>query len=133
MIVADLPLWALRVFAFAIIFVFVAVPIFAIRIKRNGARRLQSLISESVNHGPPDEPLVSFRFHTYHGMIAFVEQTDHTIPRPVSQAKWLLRKFHRFNLTWGLFALGFPVTPILSFFEYRAQMRSIDEQNKGSA
>jgi hypothetical protein len=71
---------------------------------------------------------VHFEFHTYHGMIAFVEQTGHSILRPATQARWLLRKFLRFNLTWGLFALGFPVIPLLSYFEYRSQMKSINKQ-----
>jgi hypothetical protein len=129
MIFADAPEWVQRAlllgFVGLILALFVGVPIIAIRVKRFGPKRLQSLIDESVNHGSANEPIVTLQFHTYHGLIAFVEQTNHNILRPASQAKWLLRKFHRFNLTYGLLALGAPITPILA---YRSQMRSIDEQ-----
>ncbi len=88
MIVAETPEWVQRAlgigFLALMLALFIGVPVAAIRIKRYGPKKLQTLIDESIKHGPANEPLVSFQFHTYHGLIAFVEQTSHNILRPAT-------------------------------------------------
>jgi hypothetical protein len=71
---------------------------------------------------------VQFVFHTYHGFLAFFVQTEHRISAPPEEALQLLWRLHRFNLTWGMFAAGAAFVPILSYFNYIAQKRSIMKQ-----
>ena len=74
---------------------------------------------------------VQFVFHTYHGLLVIVEQTEHSVSAPPEEALKLLWRLHRFNLTWGLFAYGALLIPILSYFNYLAQKRSIAKQVAG--
>jgi hypothetical protein len=69
-------------------------------------------------------------FHTYHGLLAFVIQTEHRFWASPEDARIALWNLHKFNLIWGMFAYGALVIPLLSFGNYLAQMRSIAREAK---
>jgi hypothetical protein len=79
-------------------------------------------------HDSPAPGLVLVVFHTYYGFIAFGIQTEHRFWAPPDDAREALWRLHRFNLTWGMFAYGALVIPLLSFGNYLAQRRSIRRQ-----
>jgi hypothetical protein len=68
---------------------------------------------------------VNLIFHTYSGFLVFFTQMRHDVVLPADQARILLKRLLRHNLTWGLFAAGGVFVPILSYFEYRSQSKRI--------
>ena len=79
-------------------------------------------------HGKPAPGLVAVVFHTYFGFIVFVIQTEHRFWAPPEDALEALRRLHRFNLSWGMFAYGVLVIPFLSLGNYLSQKKSIRRQ-----
>ncbi|MHB1561728.1 MAG: hypothetical protein ACYC61_30130 [Isosphaeraceae bacterium] len=79
-------------------------------------------------HSGPAPGLVLVVFHTYYGFIAFVTQTEHRFWSTPDDARQALLRLHRFNLTWGMFAYGALLIPLVSFGNYLAQLRSIRRQ-----
>jgi hypothetical protein len=79
-------------------------------------------------HAGPAPGLVGVVLHTCYGFIVFVIQTEHRFWAPPDNARAALRRLHRFNLTWGIFAYGVLVIPLLSFSNYLLQLRSIRRQ-----
>ena len=93
------------------------------------AERSQRRAFEGLKvHDGPAPGLVLVVFHTYHGFIAFVTQTEYRFWAPPDDARQTLRRLHRFNLIWGMFAKGVLLIPLLSFGNYLAQRRSIRKQ-----
>jgi hypothetical protein len=68
---------------------------------------------------------VPVRFHTYHGLLVYVIQTEHRFWASPKEARAALWRLHRFNLVWGMFARGLLIIPLLSYAHYLAQKRSI--------
>jgi hypothetical protein len=66
-----------------------------------------------------------------YGFIAFVTQTEHRFWATPDDAREAFWRLHPFNLTWGLFARGAPLIPLVSFGNYLAQKRSIRNQEIG--
>jgi hypothetical protein len=98
-------------------------------------KRLARLAQQRVYEGlmiypEPGPGLVSVVFHTYYGFVAFVTQTDHQFWASPDDARLVLWRLHRFNLTWGLFAPGMVLIPILSLANYLVQRRSIRKQEE---
>ncbi len=79
-------------------------------------------------HNGPAPGLVEVVFHTYYGFLIFVVQYEHRFWTRPDEARQALLGLHRFNLTWGMFAYGALVIPLLSFGNYLAQLRSIRRQ-----
>ena len=79
-------------------------------------------------HETPQQGDVQFAFHTYHGFLVFFVQTEHRVSCSPDDARTLLRRLHRFNLTWGMLSYGLAFVPFVSFFNYLAQKRAITEQ-----
>ena len=79
-------------------------------------------------HGGPGPGLVAVVFHTYWGFIAFTHQQKHCFWAPPEDAREVLLRLHRFNMTWGFFAHGAILIPIVSFCNYLSQKRSINKQ-----
>jgi hypothetical protein len=92
---------------------------------RRALRRIYSDFDLSDSRRAGDIAIV---FHTYHGLIAWFTQTEHRLCVPGTDAKRLLNRFLRFNLTWGLFTWGALFVPPISLFNYLAQRRSIAQQ-----
>jgi len=80
-------------------------------------------------HSPPEPGDVILVFHTYHGLIAWFTQTPHVVALPAEDARVLLGRLLRFNLTWGLFTAGAIFVPPLSIMHYIGQRRSITRQH----
>jgi hypothetical protein len=78
-----------------------------------------------------DEPgpgRVGVRFHTYHGMFVHSEQVEHAFFASPEDARRILSRLHRINLTWGLTARGIVIAPILSIMNYAIQRKRIAKQ-----
>jgi hypothetical protein len=76
---------------------------------------------------------VVIEYHTYHGVIAWVTQSPHQVALPPEQARELLARLLRFNLTWGMTSKGFLFIPFLAIGTYLAQRRSISRQEARAA
>jgi hypothetical protein len=90
-------------------------------------RKLESIYSEMIKTDTsPADVLVTF--HTYYGVLAWVDQQTHQFHLPPTEAKEVLRRLRNFNLKWGILAYGFVFIPFLTFFNYWSQLRSIQNQ-----
>ncbi len=65
-------------------------------------------------------------FHTYSGFLVFVTQRRQEWVLPPAAARAKLNDALRHNVTWGMFAYGLLFIPLLSWFEYRAQMKKVN-------
>jgi hypothetical protein len=132
MIAAAQPPWVIpAVVAFSIVFYAALgwVVLQGYRRLRRAAEAAQRRTLEGLKvHDGPAPGLVLVVFHTYYGLIAFVTQTEHRFWATPDDAREALWRLHRFNLTWGLFARGAPLVPLVSFGNYLAQKRSIRKQ-----
>ncbi|WP_165225264.1 hypothetical protein [Aquisphaera insulae] len=77
----------------------------------------------------PQPWMVFVVFHTYHGLLVYTIQTAHHFWASPEDARVALWRLHRSNLTWGMFAQGIAIIPLLSYFNYLAQKRSIVRQS----
>jgi hypothetical protein len=91
-------------------------------------RSLQRRYTGLDVHETPDEHDVVVTYHTYHGFLAWVTQTPHHVALPPDDARRLLARLCRFNLTWGLVTYGALFIPPLAILNYFAQRRSIAGQ-----
>ena len=100
-------------------------------------RRLREFVESSHRrafkgleiHGGPAPCLVAVVFHTYWGFIAFTHHQKHCFWAPPDDARQALMRLHRFNMTWGFFAHGAILIPIVSFCNFLSQKRSISKQD----
>ena len=76
----------------------------------------------------PAPNTVFIRFHTYDGFLVWFTQTTHTGYTTPESARVLLRRLDRYNIIYGQFAAGALIIPILSYFNYLAQLRSVAAQ-----
>jgi hypothetical protein len=80
--------------------------------------------------GPPAPTHVHMVFYTYSGFLNFAIQRKHDLWLSDEQARSLLWRLHAYNLKWGWFALGGPLIPLLSCFNYWQQLRSLRRQQE---
>jgi hypothetical protein len=100
-------------------------------VKYNPARRLRSILDEELSADDVEhEPLVGIVFHTCYGVLHFSVHNTHNLRLSAPAAERLLRRLHRFNCTWGWLTPGGPFVPFVSRSEYKAQLRSIEEQKQ---
>ncbi|MCA9106409.1 MAG: hypothetical protein KDA83_13345 [Planctomycetales bacterium] len=72
---------------------------------------------------------VFLHYPTFRGLIAFVTQEDHRVYATEADARLLLGRLLKFNLTWGLLPIGFlAFTVPLSLLNYWLESRSIRKQ-----
>ncbi len=69
-------------------------------------------------------------YHTYAGVLVHGVQSEWRFAAPPEQARRILRRMLRTNLTWGLLVPHLVVVPFLALGNYWAQMRSIRRQEK---
>ena len=79
-------------------------------------------------HAIPRTGDVVLTYHTYHGFIAWFTQTPHHVVLPPDDARILLGRLLRFNLTWGLVTCGVVFVLPLAVLNYLGQRRSVCEQ-----
>ncbi len=78
----------------------------------------------------PQRGDVTFVYHTYRGLFAWVIQTEHRGWASPEDARTLLGRLLRFNLTWGMLSCGLVFIPWIAIGNYYAQKRSIKNQER---
>ena len=91
-------------------------------------RSLERKYADLAVHPEPQPGDVVLTYHTYHGLIAWFTQTPHHVALSPEDARRLLGRLLRFNLTWGLVTYGALFIPPLAILNYFAQRRSIAAQ-----
>jgi hypothetical protein len=82
-----------------------------------------------VGDSPRAEPLVTFRFQTYSGLLIHFTQIEHCHQLPYRLAMEYLWELHRYNLVQSLVPYkGSIYVPLLSWANYRKERRSIIAQ-----
>jgi hypothetical protein len=120
-----------RLLALGSLLIVVFVPILVIRARRR-AQRPESIAEfftgiEGIRWNRIAQPGdVHLTFHTYSGFLVYVTQRTHDLVLPAAEARVVLNRMFKHNLTWGMFACGVLLIPIVSYFEYRSQSRKID-------
>ena len=122
-----------RMLALGTVLILVLVPILVIRARRRAQRpeSLDKFFSGIQGIRPnrvPQPGDVHLTFHTYDGFLVHVTQRTHDLVLPAAEARIVLGRMFKHNLTWGMFAYGALFIPILSWFEYRSQSRKIDAE-----
>jgi hypothetical protein len=97
---------------------------------RNPAKKFRRAYSGLQTSTAPVHGTVSIRFHTYDGFLAYFVQTPHEVYASPADARKLLGRLLRYNLTYGMFAAGCIFVPPLSLIEYLSQLRDIRRQEK---
>ncbi len=96
------------------------------------SRRTGSALEQAFDgiewHQSPLEGDVVMVYHTYHGFLVWFTQTEHCVSLRPSEAKRLLSRLLRFNITWGLLSYGGLLIAPLALANYWAQRRSIKKQ-----
>lgn len=106
---------AIVVVTVAILLVFGFGALLLFRGFENSARRaLERKYRDLVIHPVPQYGDVLLEFHTYHGLIAWFTQTGHRVYLSPDDARKLLGRLLRFNLTWGLVTPGSLFIPPLA-------------------
>lgn len=110
--------------------VLIGVPIFLLGggLQKFAKRPLEHTYRGIELHQSPQPGDVSFAYHTYRGFLLWFVQEKHRVIAPADQARQLLKRLLRFNLTWGMLSYGFLFVPIMALGNYYAQIRSIDRQ-----
>ena len=101
--------------------------------RRRAEASLERIYREVGVSATPSKDDVPVVFHTYYGFIAYFVQKEHNLCLTPEKAELLLRRLHGYNLRWCLFAYGVLVIPILSYFNYRAQLNKVRQQSRQSA
>jgi hypothetical protein len=118
--------------AFAVIIaaplVLVAVFVWVLPAVRRAHQKMEHMYDEFDFTKKPQPGTVKITFHTYFGFINHFTQTEHKGYLPPDQARELLRRLHRYNLTHNWLTPGAVFIPFLSFFNYHAQLRSVNRQ-----
>lgn len=70
--------------------------------ERLARRSLERKYSDLQPRAQPNEGDVVLSYHTYHGLLVWFTQTPHQVILPPNDARQLLGRLLRFNLTWGL-------------------------------
>ena len=76
------------------------------------------------------EPIVSFSYHTYSGVLLYVDQDEHHFELPYPVAAQTLDSLFRHTVRYGFFAYGALLIPVLAYFNYLGQKRSIRQQRE---
>jgi len=79
-------------------------------------------------HWPAGRGDVTLHFHTYYGFFVWFTQLEHRVALPADQARELLKRLNRLNLTRGLLCPLVIVVPLLSLVHYYGQLRSLRRQ-----
>jgi len=80
----------------------------------------------------PSTPTVSIAYHTYSGILVYVEQAEHQFTLPARVAEDTLSALLKHTLKYGFFAYGALFIPVLAYCNYLGQRRSIAKQEAAS-
>jgi hypothetical protein len=119
----------------AVVAAVVGIPVFLIWGKRafdrNAAASLESIYRSAERQARAfgaDTPTVSFRYHTYSGLLLYVTQSEHRFALPARVAEGTLHDLLMHTMKFGFFAYGAALIPVLAYLNYLAQRRSIRKQ-----
>ena len=91
--------------------------------------RSRSRVFEGVTvYDGPAPGTVGVVFHTYSGVLVFVQQVEYRFWAAPEDARTVLSRMNKYNLTRGFFAYGGLIIPLLSLGNYWAQKRRIAKQ-----
>ncbi len=129
MLLAEMPMWLAIAASIAVVVGFGVIALLMYRGYEFFARRaLQRAYRDLEIAEAPSPDDVILKYHTYHGLLAWVTQTPHEVALPPEDARTLLGRLLRFNLSWGLLSCGCLFIPPIAIGNYMAQRRSIAEQ-----
>ena len=116
----------------AVLLIIVGVPIFVLKggLKKFALRPLLRRFEGIDLHDSPQRGDVCFVYHTYRGFLLWFTQSEHRVCAPPADARLLLKRLLRFNLTWGMLCRGLLFVPFLAIGNYYAQKRSIEKQER---
>lgn len=80
---------------------------------------------QASNPGLGPGPMVTIVFHTYSGLVVYMTQVRHELRLPSRAARLLLWELVKFNLSHGMLGPGCLYVPLLTWMEYRSQLRRI--------
>lgn len=87
-----------------------------------------------ANPGADPGPSVKIVFHTYSGiMFLTADQVRHDMNLPSEAARIILKEMLRFNMVHGVFGAACIFAPLISYIEYRSQLRNIARQERIAA
>jgi len=111
---------------------FIGVPLFVFMggIQTFALKPLHRRFSGLDLHDAPQSGDVCFVYHTYRGFFLWFVQDEHRVCASPEDAKLLLARLLRFNLTWGMLSYGLLFVPLLAVGNYFAQKRSIKKQER---
>jgi len=111
---------------------FIGVPIFVFMggIQKFALKPLQRRFNGIDLHASPQPGDVCFVYHTYRGFLVWFVQDEHRVCASAVDAKLLLNRLLRFNLTWGMLSYGLLFVPLLAIGNYVSQKRSIEKQEQ---
>jgi hypothetical protein len=89
---------------------------------------LEQIFQDAAAFEATSQHNVVFGFHTYWGFLVYFVQQYHCESMPADRAIYVLRRLHRFNVTYGLFCPGAIFIPLLSWWHYHAELRNIRRQ-----
>jgi hypothetical protein len=101
--------------------------------ERAAAKALERAYAGLDIHIAPSSGDVVLTYHTYHGFIAWGTETTHRVVLPPEDARELLGRLLRYNLTCGMTSHGMVFVPLLAISNYMAQRSSISRQEASVA
>jgi hypothetical protein len=133
MAIGDLLLIVFVLIATPLIFIGIPVFVFSGGIDRFAVNPLIRRFEGLELHEFPQPGDVRFIYHTYRGFLLWFVQEEHHVCAPPQDARVLLGRLLRFNLTWGMLSGGFVFVPLLAIGNYFTQRRSIAKQVRSIA
>lgn len=117
-------------FVIAVLLIVFGVPLFLLTggMQRFAVKPLRKRFEGLELHESPMSGDVSFFYHTYRGLLLWFVQDEFRVYAPPEDARKLLGRLLRFNLTWGMLSYGALFVPFLAIGNYFAQKRSIEAQ-----
>jgi len=91
-------------------------------------RSLERSYADLELRATPEPGDVILTYYTYHGLLVWFTQTPHQVVLSPRDARKLLGRLFRFNLTWGLITYGSLFIFPLAILNYVGQRRSIAYQ-----
>ncbi len=112
--------------------IFIGVPIFVFTggIQEFALKPLQKRFAGLTLHDVRQPGDVCFVYHTYRGFLVWFVQDEHRVCAPAADARVLLGRLVRFNLTWGMLSYGLLFVPFIAIGNYYAQKRSVENQER---
>ena len=136
-----MPIWErlLNLFLLLVIFAIVFIlPIYLVLfggMRKFALRPLQRCFEDIELREQPLKGDVVFTYHTYRGLLLWFTQQEIAGYTTPDEARTLLKRLLKFNLTWGMLSCGLLFIPFLAIGNYKAQMKSIriQSESKGAS